>query len=647
MRQQSRPQGQKTGTKAPGSVIRGLKRSDCAHLPKLVLENIETGDEEEIPDYPAIGKLYAEVVASGRLPTNRLMVAATARYLRMLEMAEDPTNDFVFSPLHVVDYCKFGETLKHFEPGSWQFNQIDEYGNPDPRIILEPFEIWMECAIQGFRSRITGERLVSTALEVVPRKNAKSLRASRAILFDLCCGGDAAEIPIAASTIEQVEKTVFGDVLKMVNNDPDLVDQFKLEVTKKEIRRGSGKVFILSSQGENQDGLNPSLAIFEEGHAGAMSVYRVIDSAFGARPNALKRMITTAGYHLEGPAYELIAEARTILEGRFEDYTFFAAIYTLDAEDYLNKETKIIDYDRLFTDRSLLYKANPMMEISLDPVKIKALLDAAIRTPTKRLEQARTRFNIWAGSGKSLLEPEAWAACRRDVQLEDYFGRKCWIGVDLAQVKDMCAIVLLFEEPGGEITVFPKFYLPELSPTAVNPEIIDNISNWSDEGLLTLVPGPLADHDLVREDCEAFCDLFDVQVIACDPAQSHNVVKRLWDIDKPVMTYPNSDKTMTPPFDDIDGRIASQRIWHDGNPVLAWNVANVHGDRKGNGLVLPRKEKPDSIRKIDGFVALCFANGVRINPAIGKDTAEEPKDNNAYLNRGIIGYEEMIGELNG
>lgn len=571
------------------------------------------------------------------------MRAATARYLRMLEMAEKKGNDFIFSPLHVVDYCMFGEKLEHFEPGSWQFNQIGPDGEPDPRIILEPFEIWLECAIHGFRSAVTGERLVSTALEVIPRKNAKSLRACRAILFDLCCGGDAAEIPIAASTIQQVEDTVFGDLLKMIKNMPDLQEHFGLEVTKREVRKGSGKVFILSSQGENQDGLNPSLAIFEEGHAGSMSVYRVIDSAFGARPNALKRMITTAGYHLEGPAFELIDEAKKILDGRFEDFTFFAAIYTLDPEDYLDMETKIIDFDKLFNNRDLIYKANPMMEVSLDPFKIESLLKAAIRTPSKRLEQARTRFNLWAGSGNSLLEPEAWLACKRDVRIEDYFGRKCWIGVDLAQVRDMCSIVLMFEEDTGEIVVFPYFYIPELSPTVTNPELVDNITTWSDEGLIILTPGALADHDMVKKDAEAFCDLFDVQVIACDPYQAHNIVHRLWDAEKPVMTYPNSDKTMTAPFDDIDGRIATQRIWHDGNPVLAWNVANVHGDRKGNGLVLPRKDKPNSLRKIDGFVALCFANGVRLNPDAAKSTVEDAEPDHPYANRGVIGFEEMIG----
>lgn len=597
-----------------------------------------------VPDYPAIAKRYAEVVASCRLPTNRLLVAAAKRYLRMLAMAEDPKCEFYYSPEHVIDFCEFGEKLRHFESGNWEVNQLDENGDPDPRIILEPFEIWIESACQGFRRRLNGTRLVETALELIPRKNAKSLRATRAALYELCCGGSmGAEIPIAAASAKQADETLFGDIVKMVKNDPDLCEEYGIIATNDNVRCGDGTIFKVSSMGERLDGLNPSLALFEEGHAGAASVYKVIDSAFGARPNAQRRMITTAGYNPEGPGYELLLQAKMILEGGNEDFTFFAAVYTLDEEDYTDPETKAIAWDRLLTDESLIAKCNPMLGVSLDPLKIAAAVKKTHRLrPDLRGEIARTRFNVWTGAGKSLIDAVQWGACKRKIALEDFIGQKCWIGVDLAQVLDMCAVTLLFELPGGEIAVFAKFYLPEASPTATHPELIDHLALWEEQGHLVLTSGPLADHDMVRFDIEAFCEYFDVQVIACDPAQAHNTVKQLWDGEKPVVVYPNSAKTMTAPTDDILGRVAAQTLWHDGNPVLAWNAQNVHGERKGNGSIMPRKEKDSSPRKIDGFVALCFANGCRITPEEAKPTGPEgPGPADPYLSRGIIGFEEL------
>lgn len=575
-----------------------------------------------------------------------MLVLAAKRYLRMLEMAEVPTNDFVYSPEHVVDYCRFAEKFHHFEPGLWQFTQLDADGNPDDRIILEPWQIWIESAIQGFRWRLTGERLVTTALEVVPRKSAKSLKATVAALFDLVTSALPAEIPIAAISRKSADDTLFGDLVKITNHERELCELHKIKVTQEEITKGDGRIFKLSSQGEKQDGLNPSLAIFEEGHAGAASVYRVVESAFGARPNALKRMITTAGYRAEGPGYDLLLEAQHVLNGEYEDWTIFAAIYTLDREDYTDKDTNEILWDKLLTSEELLYRANPMMGVSLDPAKVRTELLKGLKNRQKRKELARTRFNIWIGSGQALIDPGEWAACKRDIRLEDYVGRPCWIGVDLAQRKDMCAITLVFPEDTGEIAVFSRFFLPELSETVSNPDISDHIADWDDQGYLELTPGPLADHERVREEIQEFCEVFDVQVIACDPHQAHNTVKIFWDGDRPVMVYPNSAPTMTAPVDDILARITVETLWHDGNPVLAWNAQNVHGDRKPNGLVLPRKDKSDSHRKIDGFVALCFALGCIINPMEAKDPElEEKKKVDALVARGgALGYSEALGD---
>ncbi len=101
----------------------------------------------------------------------------------------------------------------------------------------------------------------------------------------------------------------------------------------------------------------------------------------------------------------------------------------------------------------------------------------------------------------------------------------------------------------------------------------------------------------------------------------------------------NNQFTMTMPFNDIESRIIEQKIIHDGNPLLAWNVENVHGDRKANGLILPRKEKEHSPRKIDGFVALCMANGQRINEKLGEAESNKKNVESPYATRGLIGFE--------
>ena len=594
-------------------------------------------------DYQAIARGYAEAVANGKVPACRLLKAAAKRYLRMLGLAAKKGNEFYFSPAHVIDRCAMVERFVHHEDGQWKFTQVDDDGNIDPHVVLEPWQIWVESAIHGFRRTLTGQRLVAYALEIVPRKSDKTGRLARNALVELCIGGDtAAQIPLAADSEATLDRTLFGGVINVLSANPELAEEFSIVATKKQVAIGTSRIFKLISKGEKLDGLNPTLAIFEEGHLGAASVYKVVRSAFGARPNALLRMITTAGQRPEGPAFQLLKEAEMILLGGQEDYTVFAAIYTLDPEDYLDPETKAIDWRRLLTDPTLLPKANPMYGISLDPIALESDLRQSMRRPDLRGELARTRFNIWTTEGKALIALSAWMACKRDIVIEDFIGAKCWIGVDLAQRLDLCAIALVFEIPGDVIGVFAKFFLPEHSPTLLDPEFGDQLRAWSDAGYLTLTSGATADHDLIERELDAFCDVFDVQVIACDPHQAHNTINHLWDGRRPVLEYPNNARTMTGPTDDILGRIAEQKIWHDGNPVLAWNAANVHGERWGNGSIMPRKDKKNEKRKIDGFIAICLAQGCRMQP----DAASKPKTDgekvavDPYAVRGLIGYEE-------
>lgn len=562
----------------------------------------------------------------------------------MLTMAEDPENWFYYSPEHVVDYCSFAERFEHFEDGSWLHTQIDEYGNPDPSVILDPHDIWIESAIQGFRRRSNGTRLVRTALEEKPRKHWKSGKAAVAIFYDLTCsGGLAPEIPISAASARLAKDTLFGDLLKIIDNEPDFVEKFNIRKTEEEITCGSGRAFKLTGKGEKLDGLNPSLAVFEEGHSGAESVYRVVSSAFGARPNALKRMITTAGYQPEGPGWELRKEALAILYGgeEAEDYTFFAAIYTLDEEDYLNPETKAIIWERLLDldDERLLAKANPMYRVSLDPEDMRSDKRSARRRLDTRGELARTRYNIWTGTGKSLVSAETWGACRRKIHPYEFIGRKCWIGVDLAQYNDMCAIVLVFEHGAG-IAVFAKFYLPESSETVLDPDMFDQLHAWSEakEKWLTLTPGVSADHGLIKQEIMDYCEAFDVQMIAVDPYQAHQLQHDLYQEGLPVRTYANSARTMTFPTDNILKMLAEQTLVHDGNPVLQWNAVNVHADRRDNGSIVPRKESKHSKRKVDGFIAMVMANGCRLEPENAKDpSGKEHEPISAYAGKNVIG----------
>jgi phage terminase large subunit-like protein len=610
------------------------RRSDFKHLPPVTIE-IE-GEEIEFPDYVGIARGYCDAVISKRQPACKLHIAACRRYLAMLVLAEKPKNEWYFNPNYVVDYCSVAEKFEHPESGNWIHTQDDAL------IILEPFQIFQESAIHGFRYRHNDERVVTRAYSELPRKSAKSMTVGVAVNYDLLFAGHVSpQVLIGASTRDQCDR-VFNPARMMMQKEAHLIEEFEVKFTKDGAvcKSNNGEVIKLSSQGERQDGFNPSLSVLEELHAQPESVYRVIRSAAGARPNALMRMITTAGYHASGVGYSVHREAKQLLSGGPEDYSFFALICTIDEEDYMDPNTGEVFMDKLLTDEALMMKANPMWGISLDPRKILEQAKEARRSADKRGEFLRTRYNLWNNAGKSLVDPMQWSACvDATLRLESFVDQRCWIGVDLASQNDMCAIGIVFEI-GDSLAVFAQYFIPNQSPTYLDPDVFSTMLSWEQDGFLTVTDGGMADFTRIGDELRELCRNFDVQAICFDPYQSNMIMKVLWDEGLPVGRYPNTAMTMTMPADDILSRIPARKIRHDGHPVLAWNFSNLHGERKGNGTIVPRKETPNSINKIDGAVAIVMADGARMNPTVLRTDERELPKRSVYEQRGIIGYQD-------
>ena len=82
----------------------------------------------------------------------------------------------------------------------------------------------------------------------------------------------------------------------------------------------------------------------------------------------------------------------------------------------------------------------------------------------------------------------------------------------------------------------------------------------------------------------------------------------------------------SPAMKEVDALVASKRLHHTGDPVLAWAISNVTcvWDRKDN--IYPRKEKPET--KIDPAIALFMA--------LARAMANAPAPGSVYEERGVM-----------
>ena len=201
----------------------------------------------------------------------------------------------------------------------------------------------------------------------------------------------------------------------------------------------------------------------------------------------------------------------------------------------------------------------------------------------------------------------AWRA--ESLRLEDFAGRSCILGLDIANKIDLTALVMLFpeeDEQGRAIySVFCRAWLPE-----ARIESQPAYAQWTSSGWLTQTPGETTDFSMIEEAILEYCASFDVQAVCYDPWSATQLAQRMMERNVPMVEYPMTVSTMSEPTKAVDVTMREHRFRHAGNPVLAWCLSNVVGHRDAKDNIFPRKELPE--HKIDAAIALIMTFGQQI-----------------------------------
>jgi len=217
---------------------------------------------------------------------------------------------------------------------------------------------------------------------------------------------------------------------------------------------------------------------------------------------------------------------------------------------------------------------------------------------------ARTRhLNMWIGADEQLFSMRAFAACHDpELRIEDFEGRDCFVGLDLASRTDLAAIALVFPEPDGRYAVFARCYLNEQAVLeARNP----SYPGWALKDWLIITLGNETDFGRIEADVLELCGRFRVLSVAYDPWAALQMSQRLVAKNVPMMELRPTVQNFSAPTKELDAAMRSGRLRHDGNEVLTWCIGNCVGHYDTNDNVKPNKERPEN--KIDAAIALIMA----------------------------------------
>ena len=537
-------------------------------------------------DYIAMARQYADDVVSGRVVAGKLEIAACRRQLEDLERETSDEWPWVFVPELAVRPCEFIELLPHIK-GKWARERL--------RIGLEGWQCFILTCVFGWVHHETGLRRFTEVYEEVARKNAKSTKCAGIALYMLAADGEeGAEVYTAATTRDQA-RIVFDDAKAMAAREAEMVRALGLDVQQHRITvpMSASKLEPLASEGSTLDGLNVHCAIVDEVHAHKRrDVYDVLDTARGAREQSLLWLITTAGYDLSGIGYERRTHAVKVLTGVLKDERLFGIIYTIDEND-----------DPM--DPRVWRKANPNFGVSVLADEFETAARKAAALPSALGNFLTKRLNVWLNEGSAWMDMRAWEKCGdAALTLEDFYGERCWIGMDLAEKNDFAALVLVFRR-GDDWYVFTKLYLNE---HAVAESGNAHLQGWALAGYVTVTDGNITDFDVVADDLRRFCEVFEVVEIPYDPAFSRYFATKLVEEGLPLVEIRQAPMFFTQPLIQVENLVLEGRLHHDGNPVMTWMVSNVVvKESKFSGLKHPTKTRPEN--KIDGPVAGFLALG--------------------------------------
>lgn len=518
------------------------------------------------------------------------------QYKKLVAILDDPDSKWYFNETAANRPIEFIETFCKHSKGKW-------IGKP---VKLELWQKAIVQAIYGFLDKETNLRKHQEALIVVARKNGKTTFAAALALYEFIGSGEGgAQVFCAANKLEQA-KLLYKEAKNMVNQSKSisaLIKRTRTTLETKDSLHLFSEFSPLGRDSDTLDGLNPSLAVYDEIHAAKTDeLYSVIKQGQSAREEPLMIQITTNGFVREGLFDNQYEYAKNVLNDIIEIDNFLAFIYEQDDEkEIYDESTWIKSNPNLGISKSVQYLKNMLVEMKIKPSERTTILTKDFNIPQKAAEG-------WLNL--NFLEFE------RHFKEEDIANCYAIGGVDLSHTLDLtCATLVVKKKEEPEIIyVLQKYFMP--ADTFKDKIELDKVPYdvWVEQGWITLTPGNQVDYNFITAWFRDMMTKYKIlpYKIGYDRWSSnywvkdmeHNGFKKL----EQVIQGP---KTFNPAMDFLQALIEANKINYNMNPVLRWCLTNVIVKIDEGGNRSPDKKR--SVSKIDGAVCLLDAIVVLLN----------------------------------
>jgi phage terminase large subunit-like protein len=509
---------------------------------------------------------YALDVVEGREVAGKYVILACQRHLDDLESSKLAPYKYEFDIEKSLRIIEYSETLYIAE------------GEEPVQLALYPFQDFILGSLNGWVAKGTGYRRFRTSYIQLGRQNGKSfLNGILGTFYGNFDGYNYGQIYCTATKHDQA-MIVFGEMVKFINSDEDLKELFKVQEYKSTIicNLTNSTIKALGRDTKSIDGFRPLLGIVDEYHAHQTNqIYKLLEGGIKKMKQALISVITTAGFDLNAPCFELYEYCCNLLKGVFSNQTQFVYIAQMNEEDDIWEPVNWI-------------KANPTL--AFDGEALENLIPVANTARDMGGETLRDfltkQLNLWmqATDNVYIKDITQWKACASDMTLEDMRGKEAYVGLDLSSGGDLTTLALDFPLLIDNIKKYfihthsfmPKKRLAEHIKTDKAP-----YDMWVKEGLVTLTEtlgGIKTDYKYIIAYLKGLVKKYDlkIRIVCYDPHNASAFLSDLEELGFDNLVITQSCKYLNDATVDFRLEIESGNVIYnkEEGKVLTWSIAN-------------------------------------------------------------------------
>jgi phage terminase large subunit-like protein len=280
--------------------------------------------------------------------------------------------------------------------------------------------------------------------------------------------------------------------------------------------------------------------------------------------------------------------ATEIAAGVKQDDSFFGVIYSLDEKDD-------------WKDSKNWVKSNPNLGVTVNQDFLEKQVQQAVNSPNDEVGVKTKNLNVWCDSATTWIPDEYIIKASKKLNIADFTGEDCYIGVDLASTVDLTAVSYMFFRD-EKYYYFIDYYIPKETLKTRNLHADKEMyKEWVSHKYLKTTAGNVTDYDYITHDILEVDKTNRIIKIYYDKYNSTQWAIQCTEEGLPIEPFTQTIGNFNGCTKEFERLMLSGHIVIDDNPITRYCLRNVELRRDWNANVKP--DKSSEKKKIDGVIA--------------------------------------------